>query len=197
FRGSIYIQTKLETNRIPIHFDHGVFSSSFPELKAGRCKQMFHTRLLQFYDGRNVNKGGELMGVDMFLIDVKICVDMLMPFWDARNLKKGVNCRSDNLETIPASALAIANMLFASVTKPSLWSSLNHLNRFRLRVSGFGIMKASYNEETQCIQRMMITLSIKSGEAIKPSYASGDGRNTSELTQRRKMGPLEIRHGTD
>ncbi|CAN7030035.1 unnamed protein product [Brassica rapa subsp. trilocularis] len=64
-------------------------------------------------------------------------------------------------------------MLFASVTKPSLWSSLNHLNRFRLRVSGFGIMKASYNEETQCIQRMMITLSIKSHSNVCLSAFDG------------------------
>ncbi|CAN6884132.1 unnamed protein product [Brassica oleracea] len=41
------------------------------EVKPGRCKQTVHTKLLQFWESRNVKKGGEMMGVDMLLIDVK------------------------------------------------------------------------------------------------------------------------------
>nr|VDD41852.1 unnamed protein product [Brassica oleracea] len=56
----------------PTDFYHLLPSSQeLPEVKPGRCKQTVHTKLLQFWESRNVKKGGEMMGVDMLLIDVK------------------------------------------------------------------------------------------------------------------------------
>lgn len=44
----------------------------FSDLKAGRNAQPVVARLLRFWEARNVKKGGELMGVDMLLLDEKV-----------------------------------------------------------------------------------------------------------------------------
>ncbi|KAL0690402.1 hypothetical protein Bca4012_090080 [Brassica carinata] len=41
------------------------------DLKAGRCSNTAEVRLLRFWEARNVKKGGELMSVDMLLLDEK------------------------------------------------------------------------------------------------------------------------------
>ncbi|WZZ42742.1 hypothetical protein YC2023_039001 [Brassica napus] len=41
------------------------------DLKAGRCSNTAELRLLRFWEARNVKKGGELMSVDMLLLDEK------------------------------------------------------------------------------------------------------------------------------
>ncbi|KAF3586779.1 hypothetical protein F2Q69_00031230 [Brassica cretica] len=38
-------------------------------LRAGRCSNTTEVRLLKFWEARNINKGGELMSIDMLLID--------------------------------------------------------------------------------------------------------------------------------
>ncbi|CAF2074868.1 unnamed protein product [Brassica oleracea var. botrytis] len=37
----------------------------------GRCRNFFVTRLLRFWEACNVKKGGELMGIDLVLLDRK------------------------------------------------------------------------------------------------------------------------------
>ncbi|KAJ4890661.1 hypothetical protein Rs2_30409 [Raphanus sativus] len=39
------------------------------DLRAGRCSNTAEVRLLRFWEARNINKGGELMSVEMLLID--------------------------------------------------------------------------------------------------------------------------------
>ncbi|KAF2586240.1 hypothetical protein F2Q70_00036757 [Brassica cretica] len=41
------------------------------DLKAGRCSNTAEVRLLRVWEARNVKKGGELMSVDMLLLDEK------------------------------------------------------------------------------------------------------------------------------
>ncbi|KAL0813038.1 hypothetical protein Bca101_069481 [Brassica carinata] len=41
----------------------------FNDLRAGRCSNTAEVRLLRLWEARNINKGGELMSVDMLLID--------------------------------------------------------------------------------------------------------------------------------
>lgn len=43
----------------------------FFDLKAGRYKEVVYTRLLCYWEARNVKKGDQLMGVDMLLLDAK------------------------------------------------------------------------------------------------------------------------------
>ncbi|KAL0670157.1 hypothetical protein Bca4012_032861 [Brassica carinata] len=38
-------------------------------LRAGRCSNTAEVRLLRFWEARNINKGGELMSIEMLLID--------------------------------------------------------------------------------------------------------------------------------
>lgn len=44
----------------------------FFDLKAGRYKEVVYTRLLCYWEARNVKKGDQLMGVDMLLLDAKV-----------------------------------------------------------------------------------------------------------------------------
>ncbi|KAG2308072.1 hypothetical protein Bca52824_027820 [Brassica carinata] len=38
-------------------------------LRAGRCSNTAEVRLLRFWEARNINKGGELMSLEMLLIN--------------------------------------------------------------------------------------------------------------------------------
>ena len=42
------------------------------DLQAGRSSSTVEVRLLRFWEARNVRRGGELMGVDMLLLDSKV-----------------------------------------------------------------------------------------------------------------------------
>uniref|UniRef100_M4EJI5 DUF223 domain-containing protein n=1 Tax=Brassica campestris TaxID=3711 RepID=M4EJI5_BRACM len=42
----------------------------FSDLKSGKCSSAVEARLLRFWEAKNVKRGGELMWVDMLLIDV-------------------------------------------------------------------------------------------------------------------------------
>ncbi|CAN7141612.1 unnamed protein product, partial [Brassica rapa subsp. narinosa] len=42
----------------------------FSDLKSGKCSSVVEARLLRFWEARNVKRGGELMWVDMLLMDV-------------------------------------------------------------------------------------------------------------------------------
>ncbi|KAG5407197.1 hypothetical protein IGI04_013316 [Brassica rapa subsp. trilocularis] len=44
----------------------------FSDLKSGKCSGVVEARLLQFWEARNVKRGGELMWVDMLLVDVNV-----------------------------------------------------------------------------------------------------------------------------
>ncbi|KAF2557401.1 hypothetical protein F2Q68_00015223 [Brassica cretica] len=48
-------------------------------LKAGRCSNTADVRLLKFWEARNVRKGGELMSLDMLLLDEQINSTTLSP----------------------------------------------------------------------------------------------------------------------
>ncbi|KAH0927302.1 hypothetical protein HID58_019558 [Brassica napus] len=44
----------------------------FSDLKSGKCSSAVEARLLRFWEAKNVKRGGELMWVDMLLIDVNL-----------------------------------------------------------------------------------------------------------------------------
>ncbi|CAN7050028.1 unnamed protein product [Brassica rapa subsp. trilocularis] len=56
------------TQNAPFHlfFSIGFFS----DLKSGKCTSVIEARLLRFWEARNIKCGGELMWVDMLLVDV-------------------------------------------------------------------------------------------------------------------------------
>ena len=43
-------------------------------LRAGRCSNTAEVRLLRFWEARNINKGGELMSIELLLIDEAVSV---------------------------------------------------------------------------------------------------------------------------
>ncbi|CAN6817497.1 unnamed protein product [Brassica oleracea] len=44
----------------------------FSDLKSGKCSSVVEACLLRFWGARNVKRGGELMWVDMLLMDVNV-----------------------------------------------------------------------------------------------------------------------------
>ena len=44
----------------------------FSDLKSGKCFSIVKVRLLRFCEARNVMRGGELMWLDMFMVDVNV-----------------------------------------------------------------------------------------------------------------------------
>ncbi|CAN7102682.1 unnamed protein product [Brassica rapa subsp. narinosa] len=46
----------------------------FSDLKSGRCSSVVEARLLRFWEARNVKRGGELMWMDLLMIDVNSTV---------------------------------------------------------------------------------------------------------------------------
>ncbi|CDY54731.1 BnaCnng27550D [Brassica napus] len=49
----------------------------FSDLKSGKCSSVVEARLLWFWEARNVKRGGELMWVDMLLMDVNVSLILL------------------------------------------------------------------------------------------------------------------------
>ncbi|KAG2251450.1 hypothetical protein Bca52824_081586 [Brassica carinata] len=46
----------------------------FSDLKTGRCSSVVEARLLRFWEARNVKRGGELMWMDLLMVDVNSTV---------------------------------------------------------------------------------------------------------------------------
>uniref|UniRef100_M4DEJ5 DUF223 domain-containing protein n=1 Tax=Brassica campestris TaxID=3711 RepID=M4DEJ5_BRACM len=44
----------------------------FSDLKAGRCSFVVEARLLRFWEAKNVKRGGELMWMDLLMVDVNV-----------------------------------------------------------------------------------------------------------------------------
>ncbi|KAF3530095.1 hypothetical protein DY000_02042509 [Brassica cretica] len=61
----------------------------FSDLKSGRCSSVVEARLLRFWEARNVKRGGELMWMDLLMVDVNstmmqvtISAGRLPQFWE-------------------------------------------------------------------------------------------------------------------
>ncbi|KAF8095657.1 hypothetical protein N665_0327s0013 [Sinapis alba] len=44
------------------------------DLKSGKCSSVVEARLLQYWEARNVKRGGELMWVDMIMVDANATI---------------------------------------------------------------------------------------------------------------------------
>ncbi|CDY14633.1 BnaC02g24800D [Brassica napus] len=44
----------------------------FSDLKSGRCSFVVESRLLRFWEAKNVKRGGELMWMDLLMVDVNV-----------------------------------------------------------------------------------------------------------------------------
>ncbi|KAF3550348.1 hypothetical protein DY000_02009874 [Brassica cretica] len=49
----------------------------FSDLKSGRCSSVVEARLLRFWEARNVKRGGELMWMDLLMVDVNVLVPVV------------------------------------------------------------------------------------------------------------------------
>ncbi|XP_056860115.1 uncharacterized protein LOC108841222 [Raphanus sativus] len=46
----------------------------FSDLRAGRCSSVVEARLLRFWEAKNVKRDGELMWMDLLIVDVNLTV---------------------------------------------------------------------------------------------------------------------------
>ncbi|KAL0729996.1 hypothetical protein Bca4012_026089 [Brassica carinata] len=44
------------------------------DLRAGRCSNVAEVRLLRFWEAKNINKRGQLMSLEMLLIDEQVSI---------------------------------------------------------------------------------------------------------------------------
>ncbi|KAG5386035.1 hypothetical protein IGI04_037505 [Brassica rapa subsp. trilocularis] len=51
-------------------FLNGHLSGVFSDLKTGKCSSVVEARILRYWEARNVKRGGELMWMDMLLVDI-------------------------------------------------------------------------------------------------------------------------------
>ncbi|XP_018488030.1 pre-mRNA-splicing factor 38-like [Raphanus sativus] len=45
---------------------------SFSDVKSGRCSSVVEARMLSFWEARDVKRGGELMWIDMLMVDINV-----------------------------------------------------------------------------------------------------------------------------
>ncbi|KAG5378544.1 hypothetical protein IGI04_026386 [Brassica rapa subsp. trilocularis] len=64
---------------------------------------------------RRLRRGGDLMGVDMLLLDSQSVRDLLLRFWEARNMKSGGNHIGVDLLLLDAKVFLVKRLLKASV----------------------------------------------------------------------------------
>ena len=61
--------------------------STFDSLRLGRSAQTVVGRLIRFWDAKNINKNGELLGITILLLDEKVsyyqlpCVNFIHPIY--------------------------------------------------------------------------------------------------------------------
>lgn len=44
----------------------------FSDLRAGRCSSVVEARLLRFWEAKNVKRDGEVMWMDLLMVDVNV-----------------------------------------------------------------------------------------------------------------------------
>ncbi|CAN6809162.1 unnamed protein product [Brassica oleracea] len=81
----------------------------FSDLKSGKCSSVVEACLLRFWGARNVKRGGELMWVDMLLMDVnnfKLADSFLIIRF---NESTEFNVLADSVSPLPAEGFRFRN----------------------------------------------------------------------------------------
>ncbi|KAF3523995.1 hypothetical protein F2Q69_00048761 [Brassica cretica] len=66
----LYSRDSFILESYPSSFSMAMAKVFFSNLKSGRCSSVVEARLLRFWEARNVKRGGELMWMDLLMVDV-------------------------------------------------------------------------------------------------------------------------------
>ncbi|XP_024010473.1 uncharacterized protein LOC112085488 [Eutrema salsugineum] len=121
----------------------------FALLKSGRINQRLVARLLCFWTTCNIKKGGQLMGVDLLLLDEKFVWNSRCATYPPNTSDFGPTTNSWPYDQL----LAVGN------TNNELPDIIGEVNS----------TKSYHNEATEGVQRMLIHLRLESGENVRVS----------------------------
>uniref|UniRef100_A0A0D2ZT57 DUF223 domain-containing protein n=1 Tax=Brassica oleracea var. oleracea TaxID=109376 RepID=A0A0D2ZT57_BRAOL len=120
----------------------------FSDLKSGKCSSVVEARLLRFWEARNVKRGGELMWVDMLLMDVN--VSLILPV-----LLRSVYV----LPVLPRSVYVrflISKSYLFQWTLMQATINANRLPKFRDRLAAGTIYSVSSFDVARCAQNFKL-----------------------------------------
>ena len=148
----------------------------FSDLKSGKCSSVVEARLLRFWEARNVKRGGDLMWVDMLLIDVN--VSLILPVL---------------LRSVYVRFLISKSYLFQSTLMQATINA-NRLPKFRERLAAGTMYSVSGFDVDRCAQNFKLadsSLMIRFDDStefdvlsdpVSPIHAEGFRfRNQTEL----------------
>ncbi|KAF3591750.1 hypothetical protein DY000_02020219 [Brassica cretica] len=120
----------------------------FSDLKSGKCSSVVEARLLRFWEARNVKRGGELMWVDMLLMDVN--VSLILPV-----LLRSVYVLPVLPRSIYVRFLISKSYLFQSTLMQATINA-NRLPKFRDRLAAGTIYSVSSFDVARCAQNFKL-----------------------------------------
>ncbi|KAF3484966.1 hypothetical protein F2Q69_00052071 [Brassica cretica] len=120
----------------------------FSDLKSGKCSSVVEARLLRFWEARNVKRGGELMWVDMLLMDVN--VSLILPV-----LLRSVYVLPVLPRSVYVRFLISKSYLFQSTLMQATINA-NRLPKFRDRLAAGMIYSVSSFDVARCAQNFKL-----------------------------------------
>ncbi|KAF3580360.1 hypothetical protein DY000_02029867 [Brassica cretica] len=117
----------------------------FCDLKSGKCSGFVEARLLQFWEARNVKRGGELMWVDMLLVDVN--PDILL-IGDG-----GIALKTSLKISALSNAITLKRLIrkgIPPVLRPEVWFSLSGTEKKKSTVQ-----ESYYSDLTKAVNGMV------------------------------------------
>ncbi|CAH8363779.1 unnamed protein product [Eruca vesicaria subsp. sativa] len=150
------------------------------ELKPGHCARIIVTRLLRFWEARNAKKGGELMGVDMLLLDdqsyliqASVYVHQLNTFREL--LREGAMYELSGFDVTRSKATIILSyvilLCLSGLLSLQRWLRCLQLP-IRFLLSGSDVIgevsdiRTTYNDHAQTTQRVMITIKLDNDASV-------------------------------
>nr|VDD44516.1 unnamed protein product [Brassica oleracea] len=141
-------------------------------LRAGRCSNTAEVRLLRFWEARNINKGGELMSIEMLLIDeadtlVQGCVSAVHQRNNPKfKLSDGpVSIRFNegtDFEKLSATARIIPTEHFRFRTHEQILELANTSRQLPDVIGEVRAIRSTITDRLPGAQRVMLTLRVES-----------------------------------
>lgn len=125
----------------------------FSDLKSGgKCSSVVEARLLRYWEARNVKRGGELMWVDMLMIDVNVSL-----FRDPANLLQFVSSFVYFWFKFSGWLLFLSyiDSVQATIMQATIYA--NRLPRFRSKLAAGKMYSISGFDVARCAQRYRLS----------------------------------------
>ncbi|CAF1920723.1 unnamed protein product [Brassica napus] len=132
-------------------------------LRAGRCSNTAEVRLLRFWEAKNINKGGELISVDMLLIDENLTVvHGSIPASRQLQFKNRLSEGSTDFEKLPATDSIIPTEHFRFRQDDRIIELANTGNQLPGVIGELCAIRSTITDRIPGAQRVMLTLRLES-----------------------------------